>query len=105
MNVEKAEKTFWFCDFFIFLRHCIFQLKGMQSSKIGMWKGYHFSMEDMQIGFFYFQNWYLKGHGVGPRGKASPYNTLSSIHPRQFYMSMIHGTDSFSGHVAHEGKI
>ena len=105
MNVEKAEKTFWFCDFFIFLRHCIFQLTGMQSSKIGMWKGYHFSMEDMQIGFFFFQNWYLKGHGVGPRGKASPYNTLSSIHPRQFYMSMIHGIDSFSGHVAHEGKI
>ena len=52
-------------------------------------------MEDMQIGFFFFQNWYLKGHGVGPRGKASPYNTLSSIHPRQFYMSMIHGIDSF----------
>ena len=90
----------WFLHIFKTLH-----LKSMQSSKIGMWKGYHLSLEDMQNGWFFFQNWYLKGHGVGPRGKASPYNTLSSIHPRQFYMSMIHGIDSFSGHVAHEGKI
>ena len=27
MNVKKAEKTFLFCDFFIFLRHCIFLVK------------------------------------------------------------------------------
>ena len=27
MNVKKAEKTFWFCDFFIFLRQCIFLVK------------------------------------------------------------------------------
>ena len=27
MNVKKAEKTFWICDFFIFLRHCIFLVK------------------------------------------------------------------------------
>ena len=62
-------------------------------------------MEDIQNGCFFFQNWYLKGHGVGPRGKASLYKSLLRIHPRQFYMSMIHGTDLFSGHVAHEGKI
>ena len=92
--------VFWFLHIFKTLH-----LKSMQSSKIGMWKGYHLSLEDMQNGWFSFQNWYLKGHGVGPRGKASPYKSLLRIHPRQFYMSMIHGIDLFSGHVAHEGKI
>ena len=36
---EKVEKTFWFCDIFILLTVPLQQLKGMQSSKLGMWKG------------------------------------------------------------------
>ena len=52
------------------------QLKGMQSSKQGMWKGHHFSKE----------KWYVKagkGNRVGPRGGASLYKSLLSA-PR-FY--------------------
>ena len=35
----------------------------MQSSKLGMWKGY-------------YQKWYIKEQGVGPRGWVSPYKTF-----------------------------
>ena len=39
---EKFEKTFLFCGLFIFSKTVHFQ--GMESSKLGMWKGYHLSM-------------------------------------------------------------
>ena len=38
----KFEKTFYLCDWFLIERQ---QLKEMQSSKQGMWKGYHLSIE------------------------------------------------------------
>ena len=43
---EKFEKTFLFCGLFIFQRRCISSrdFQGMESSKLGMWKGYHLSM-------------------------------------------------------------
>ena len=44
---------FYFCDWFLFKRQGILQqLKGMQSSKQGMWKGYHLSIEGLQKGYF-----------------------------------------------------
>ena len=48
--------------------------KGMHRSKPGMWKGYHLSKgRDL-----FCQKWYIKGYVVGPRGGASPCNTLLS---------------------------
>ena len=42
VTVKKVEKTFWFCDCFIYLITVhLQQLKGKQSSKLGMWNGYH----------------------------------------------------------------
>ena len=39
---KKVEKTFWFCDCFIYFKDGdLQQLKGKQSSKLGMWNGYH----------------------------------------------------------------
>ena len=53
------------------------QLKGMQSSKQGIWKGYHFSIECKRKEYLFCQTLYLKGWGVGPRGGAPPYKTFS----------------------------
>ena len=55
MNVEKAEKTFWFCDFFIFLRHCIFQLKGMQVLKLVCERGTIFQWKICKLRSFSFK--------------------------------------------------
>ena len=42
VTVKKVEKTFWFCNCFIYLITVhLQQLKGKQSSKLGMWNGYH----------------------------------------------------------------
>ena len=40
------------------------QLKGMQSSKQGMWKGYHLSIEGIQKGYLFHEKWYIKGKGL-----------------------------------------
>ena len=51
----------------------------MQSSKQGMWKGYHFSIEaGIRKGHLFREKWYIKGSGVGPRGGASLYKHLLS---------------------------
>ena len=51
----------------------------MQSSKQGMWKGYHFSIEaGIRKGHLFREKWYMKGSGVGPRGGASLYKHLLS---------------------------
>ena len=42
---ERVNKAFWCCDLFILKRQCIYQLQGMQSSNLEMWKGYHLSIE------------------------------------------------------------
>ena len=34
-KLKKGEETFWFCDLFIYLQ----QLKAIQSSQLGIWKG------------------------------------------------------------------
>ena len=41
------------------------QSKGMQSSKRGMWKGYHLSIEGIQKDSFFVKKWHiLKGKGL-----------------------------------------
>ena len=52
------------------------QLKGMQSSKQVMCKGYYLSIEGVRKGYLFREKWYIKGKGVGPRGGASPYKNL-----------------------------
>ena len=52
------------------------QLKGMQSSKQGMRKWYHFSTEGIRKGYPFFEKWYKRGQGVGPRSVASLYNKI-----------------------------
>ena len=37
------------------------QVKGMQSSKQGMWKGYHLSIEGTRKGYRFREKWYTKG--------------------------------------------
>ena len=41
-------------------------------------KEVQFSMEGIRNGYLFYQKWYLKGQGSGPRGGASPYKTLLS---------------------------
>ena len=43
----------------------------MQSSKQGMWKGDHLSIESIRKGYLFREKWYIKGWRVGPRGGAS----------------------------------
>ena len=40
------------------------QLKGMQSSKQGMCKGYHLSIEGIRRGYFFVKKWYIKRKGL-----------------------------------------
>ena len=54
------------------------QLKEMQSSKLGMLKGYHFSIEGVLKEYLFCQIWFIKRYGVGPQGRASPCKTLLS---------------------------
>ena len=37
------------------------QLRGMQSSKQGMWKGYYLSIEGVRKGYLLSEKWYIKG--------------------------------------------
>ena len=55
------------------------QMKGMQSSKLGMWKGYHLPMEGVWKRHLFCQKMVYKwGLGVRPQGGTSPYKTLST---------------------------
>ena len=36
-------------------------LRGMQSSKQGMWNEYYLSREDIRKGFCFHEKWYIKG--------------------------------------------
>ena len=54
------------------------QLKGMQSSKQGMLKRYHFSIKGIRKGNLFREKWFIKGSGVGLWGRASPYEHLLS---------------------------
>ena len=59
---QKVEKTFHFCDWFLFKWQLVQQqLKGMQSSKQGMWKGYYLSIERIWKGYLFHEKWYKKG--------------------------------------------
>ena len=53
MNVKKAEKTFWICDFFIFLRHCIFLVK--RYTKLVCERGTIFQWKICKLGSFSFK--------------------------------------------------
>ena len=67
---------------FLFKRQRILQqLKGMQSSKQGMWKGYHLSIEGIRKGYLFRKKWYIKGQGFRPQGRTSPYKNLLSTPP------------------------
>ena len=37
------------------------QLKGTQSSELGLWKWYHLSIEGIRKGDFFCRKWYIKG--------------------------------------------
>ena len=52
----------------------------MQSSKLGMFKGYHFSIEGVLKEYLFCRIWFTKRYGVGPRGRASLCKTLLSYH-------------------------
>ena len=39
-------------------------LKGMQRSKLVMWKGYHLSLEGIRKGYLFYQKWHIKGKGL-----------------------------------------
>ena len=45
---KKVEKISWFCNFSYFKIVRLQKLKGLQYSKLGMWEGYHLSMEGIQ---------------------------------------------------------
>ena len=36
-------------------------VKGMQSSKQGMWKGYHLSIDGIRKEYLFLEKWYKKG--------------------------------------------
>ena len=45
-------------------------------------KGVPFSVEGIRKDYVFYQKWYIKGQGFGPRGGASPSKTLlSAPHP------------------------
>ena len=56
---EKVEKTFCFCDLFtFFLRQSIWKVKGCKVLNfLGVWKGYHLSMEGIRKGYLFCQIW------------------------------------------------
>ena len=57
-NPLPVEKAFYICDWFLFYDSAGFQqLKGIQSSKQGMWKEYHLSIEGIRNR----EKWYIKG--------------------------------------------
>ena len=60
------------CNLFIHSQyiHSTFtgQLKGMQSSNLETWKGWHWSIKSIQKRYLFSQKWYIKGWGVGHRG-------------------------------------
>ena len=60
------------------------QLKRMQSSKLGMWKAYHLSIEGIPLRNWnlFSEKWFFKR--VGPLGGASQYETLLSTPPRKY---------------------
>ena len=47
--------------------------RDMQSSKQGMWKGYHCQRKVNEKGYLFREKWYIKGWVVGPRSGASAY--------------------------------
>ena len=53
----------------------------MQSSKLGMWKGYHLSIESQERGTFSVENGIQKGKGLDI-GEEPPCITLLSSPPR-----------------------
>ena len=45
----------------------------MESSKLGLWKGYHLSVKGIRKGYLFFQKWYKKWYGFELWSGASPY--------------------------------
>ena len=73
------------------------QLKGMQSSKIGMWKGHHLSLEGIRKGYLLCQKWYRKSKGAGLSGAYGvapppPHVNLSRTTPINRKESGLNGT-------------
>ena len=63
MHFRAVKESTKLCDLFIFKINTIHlqQLKGMQSSKLGLWKGYIFSIESIRKWYVFCQKWYIKG--------------------------------------------
>ena len=67
----------------------LLQLKGMKSSKQGMWKGYHLSIEGIRKGYLFSWKMVYKRVRVGPRGGDSPYkHLLSNLPPPPGFFSL-----------------
>ena len=54
------------------------QLKGTQSSELGLWKWYHLSIEGIRKGDFFCRKWYIRGWTFGKR-VSSPKNVTIKI--------------------------
>ena len=53
----------------------------MQSSKQGMLKGYHLSVEGIRKGYLFREKWYIKGKGLDLGAAPPPHKNLLSTSP------------------------
>ena len=69
-NLIFGKSAIWVCErdkgltdeFYSFIKtvHYLQQFKGIQSSKQGMWKGYHLSIEGILKWYLFREKWYRK---------------------------------------------
>ena len=57
--IKSRKRSIFVIDSYLKTVH-LQQLKGMQSSKQGMWKGYHLSIEVIRKGYLFREKWYKK---------------------------------------------
>ena len=66
------------------------QLRGMQSSKLGTWKGLlALPTEGLTKGYLFCQKWYIKEQGIGPRGGSSLYKPLLRTPGTSFFAEFL----------------
>ena len=58
---EKVEKRFCFCGLFIFKRH--HSSSEIQSFKLDMWEGHHFSKEGIRSEYLFCEKWNINFKG------------------------------------------
>ena len=87
---EKVEKTFCFCDLFtFFLRQSIWKVKGCKVLNfLGVWKGYHLSMEGIRKGYLFCQIWLDQ---VSPHPPSHP-RAKRRLHQINLFSFFVHWT-------------